>query len=75
MVVDSYVASDYIADLEIPEKIKGIEVTAIRDRAIQFANNLNGTLIIPSKVKYIGQNAFQSNYLTSIVFPESIEII
>ncbi|HFD1791451.1 TPA: hypothetical protein QFP09_002541, partial [Enterococcus faecium] len=28
IVIDSYVASDYIADLEIPEKIKDIEVTA-----------------------------------------------
>ena len=54
----------------MPENLQVID-----DRAFQFANNLNGTLIIPSKVKYIGQNAFQSNYLTSIVFPESIEII
>lgn len=119
IVIDSYVASDYIADLEIPEEIKGIEVTAIRDRAfanitfksiklpdsikyigkeafresdikelvlpanleiiddraLQYANNLEGTLIIPENVRYIGQNAFQSNYLTSIIFPESLEII
>jgi len=52
---------------------KNLEV--IDDRAFQFANNLEGTLIIPENVKYIGQNAFQSNCLTSIVFPESIEII
>ncbi|WP_270276926.1 leucine-rich repeat domain-containing protein [Enterococcus casseliflavus] len=73
IVIDSYVASDYIADLEIPEEIKGIEVTAIRDRA--FANITFKSIKLPDSIKYIGKEAFRESDIKELVLPANLEII
>jgi hypothetical protein len=73
IVVDSYVASDYIADLEIPEKIKGIEVTAIRDRA--FANITFKSIKLPDSIKYIGKEAFRESDIKELILPKNLEVI
>ncbi|EOD5311405.1 leucine-rich repeat domain-containing protein [Enterococcus faecalis] len=73
IVVDSYVASDYIADLEIPEKIKGIEVTAIRDRA--FANVTLKSIKLPDSIKYIGKEAFRESDIKELILPENLQVI
>lgn len=73
IVIDSYVASDYIADLEIPEKIKGIEVTAIRDRA--FANVTFKSIKLPDSVKYIGKEAFRESDVKELILPENLQVI
>ncbi|HFD1815272.1 TPA: leucine-rich repeat domain-containing protein [Enterococcus hirae] len=73
IVIDSYVASDYIADLEIPEKIKDIEVTAIRDRA--FANITFKSIKLPDSIKYIGKEAFRESDVKELVLPENLEVI
>lgn len=73
IVIDSYVASDYIADLKIPEEIKGIEVTAIRDRA--FANITFKSFKLPDSIKYIGKEAFRESDIKELVLPANLEII
>ncbi|EOV2456175.1 leucine-rich repeat domain-containing protein [Enterococcus faecalis] len=73
IVVDSYVASDYIADLEIPEKIKDIEVTAIRDRA--FANVTLKSIKLPDSLKYIGKEAFRESDIKELILPKNLEVI
>ncbi len=73
IVIDSYVASDYIADLEIPDKIKGIGVTAIRDRA--FANVTFKTIKLPDSIKYIGKEAFRESDVKELILPKNIEVI
>ncbi|MGM0235510.1 hypothetical protein IGL16_000714 [Enterococcus sp. AZ117] len=73
IVVDSYIASDYIADLEIPDKIKGIEVTAIRDRA--FANVTFKTIKLPDGIRYIGKEAFRESDIKELVLPENLQVI
>lgn len=73
IVIDSYVASDYIADLQIPEKIKDIEVTAIRDRA--FANITFKSIKLPDSIKYIGKEAFRESDIKELVLPENLEVI
>ena len=73
IVIDSYVASDYIADLEIPDKIKGIEVTAIRDRA--FANVTFKTIKLPDSIKYIGKEAFRESDIKELILPKNLEVI
>ncbi|MDA3973193.1 leucine-rich repeat domain-containing protein [Enterococcus thailandicus] len=73
IVVDSYVASDYIADLEIPDKIKDIEVTAIRDRA--FANITFKSIKLPDFIKYIGKEAFRESDAKELILPKNLEVI
>lgn len=73
IVIDSYVASDYIADLEIPDKIKGIEVTAIRDRA--FANITFKSIKLPNSIRYIGKEAFRESDIKELVLPENLQVI
>lgn len=73
IVVDSYVASDYIADLEIPDKIKGIEVTGIRDRA--FANITLKSFKLPDSIRYIGKEAFRESDIKELVLPENLQVI
>ncbi|WP_244323056.1 leucine-rich repeat domain-containing protein [Enterococcus casseliflavus] len=73
IVVDSYVASDYIADLQIPEKIKDIEVTAIRDRA--FANITFKSIKLPNSIKYIGKEAFRESDIKDLILPENLQVI
>lgn len=73
IVIDSYVASDYTADLEIPDKIKGIEVTAIRDRA--FANVTFKSIKLPDSVKYIGKEAFRESDVKELILPKNLEVI
>ncbi|MGM8155801.1 leucine-rich repeat domain-containing protein [Enterococcus faecalis] len=73
IVIDSYVASDYIADLEIPDKIKGITVTAIRDRA--FANITFKSIKLPDSVKYIGKEAFRESDIKELILPENLQVI
>lgn len=73
IVIDSYVASDYIADLEIPEKIKDIEVTAIRDRA--FANVTFKSIKLPNSIRYIGKEAFRESDIKELVLPENLQVI
>lgn len=73
IVVDSYVASDYIADLEIPDKIKDIEVTAIRDRA--FANVTFKTIKLSNNIRYIGKEAFRESDIKELVLPENLQVI
>ncbi|MCV3110441.1 leucine-rich repeat domain-containing protein [Enterococcus hirae] len=73
IVVDSYVASDYIADLEIPDKIKDIEVTAIRDRA--FANITFKSIKLPDFIKYIGKEAFRESDVKELILPKNLEVI
>lgn len=73
IVVDSYVASDYVADLEIPDKIKDIEVTAIRDRA--FANVTLKSIKLPDSIKYIGKEAFRESDIKELVLPENLQVI
>lgn len=73
IVIDSYVASDYIADLEIPDKIKGIEVTAIRDRA--FANVTFKSIKLPNSIRYIGKEAFRESDIKELVLPANLEVI
>ncbi|MFB8587124.1 leucine-rich repeat domain-containing protein [Enterococcus thailandicus] len=73
IVVDSYVASDYIADLKIPDKIKGIEVTAIRDRA--FANITFKSIKLPNSIRYIGKEAFRESDIKELVLPENLQVI
>lgn len=73
IVIDSYVASDYIAELEIPDKIKGIEVTAIRDRA--FANITFKSIKLPDSIKYIGKEAFRESDIKELILPKNLEVI
>lgn len=73
IVVDSYVASDYVADLEIPDKIKDIEVTAIRDRA--FANVTLKSIKLPDSIKYIGKEAFRESDIKELILPKNLEVI
>lgn len=73
IVIDSYVASDYIADLEIPDKIKGIEVTAIRDRA--FVNITFKSIKLPNSIRYIGKEAFRESDIKELVLPENLQVI
>ncbi|HGD7096792.1 TPA: leucine-rich repeat domain-containing protein [Enterococcus faecium] len=73
IVIDNYVASDYIADLEIPDKIKGIEVTAIRDRA--FANITFKSIKLPDSIKYIGKEAFRESDVKELILPKNLEVI
>lgn len=73
IVIDSYVASDYIADLQIPEKIKDIEVTAIRDRA--FANVTFKSIKLPDSIRYIGKEAFRESDIKELILPKNLEVI
>ncbi|MFG5507447.1 leucine-rich repeat domain-containing protein [Enterococcus faecalis] len=73
IVIDSYVASDYVADLEIPDKIKDIEVTAIRDRA--FANITLKSIKLPNSIKYIGKEAFRESDIKELFLPKNLEMI
>ncbi|MET2017134.1 MULTISPECIES: leucine-rich repeat domain-containing protein [Enterococcus] len=73
IVIDNYVASDYIADLEITDKIKGIEVTAIRDRA--FANVTLKSIKLPDSIKYIGKEAFRESDVKELILPKNLEVI
>lgn len=73
IVVDSYIASDYVANLEIPEKIKGIKVTAVKDRA--FANITLKSIKLPDSLKYIGKEAFRESDVKELVLSRNLEVI
>ncbi|EGO8637119.1 leucine-rich repeat domain-containing protein [Enterococcus faecalis] len=57
----------------MPEKIKGIEVTAIRDRA--FANVTLESIKLPDSIKYIGKEAFRESDIKELILPENLQVI
>ena len=59
--------------LLIPEKINGITVNEIGERAFALCNLTS--VVIPEGVKSIGFYAFSSNSLTSITIPKSVKSV
>jgi hypothetical protein len=60
-------------DVQIPERINGLPVTAIGNRA--FAANELKSVTIPNSVTSIGAGAFFENRLSSITIPNSVTSI
>lgn len=73
IMINSYSTSDYYEDLTIPSEIKGIPVTAIKDKA--FANVTLKSINLPNSIKYIGKEAFRESTIESINLPEDLEVI
>jgi len=70
-------------DIQIPSEIRGLPVTAIRDRAFipgrrhlpngsDYRQPLLTSVIIPDSVTLIGRYAFAENQLTTITLPNSV---
>ena len=57
-------------EINIPEKINGLPVTAIGDEAF-FRKKLT-SITFPNTVANIGRRAFSFNRLTSLTLPDSI---
>ncbi|EGP5438660.1 leucine-rich repeat domain-containing protein (plasmid) [Enterococcus faecium] len=72
-MINSYSTSDYYEDLTIPSEIKGIPVTAIKDKA--FANVTLKSINLPDTIKYIGKEAFRESTIESINLPTDLEVI
>lgn len=73
IMINSYSTSDYYEDLTIPSEIKGIPVTAIKDKA--FANVTLKSINLPDTIKYIGKEAFRESTIESINLPTDLEVI
>ena len=67
------------ADIVIPSRLHGIDVTVIGEGAFQGVwgseNSRIRTVVLPEKLKKIGSAAFSSNSIGAIVFPETLEEI
>lgn len=57
-------------DINIPEKINGLPVTAIGDEAF-FRKKLT-SITFPNTITYIGNRAFSYNRLTALILPDSL---
>lgn len=64
----NYIGSD--TDVEIPNRIGGLEITKIAANALSGYNLTS--VIMPDSIEEIGDNAFANNSLTSIVIPQSV---
>jgi len=62
-----------VKDVKIPEKIKGLPVTAIGNSA--FTKNKITNITIPNSITTIGNEAFYENQLTSVTIPNSVTAI
>lgn len=72
---DAYVHVQYKGDVVIPEKYKGMPVTAIGDSAFLLCEELT-SVTIPEGIKSIGNSAFDGcSALTEISLPQSLESI
>lgn len=60
--------------LVIPEKIQGMPVTVIGERAFAYGYNFS-SVTIPDSVIEIGKRAFSQIHLSSIIIPASVRII
>ena len=58
--------------LTIPDKINGVSVTAIGDRAFYGLKNLIGVLRLPAAITRIGAEAFYGTGLSTVYLPSSL---
>ena len=58
--------------LTIPDKINGVSVTAIGDRAFYGIKNLPGVLGLPAAITRIGAEAFYGTGLSTVYLPSSL---
>ena len=58
--------------LTIPDKINGVSVTAIGDRAFYGLKNLTGVLRLPAAITRIGAEAFYGTGLSTVYLPASL---
>lgn len=58
--------------LTIPDKINGVSVTAIGDRAFYGLKNLTGVLKLPAAITRIGAEAFYGTGLSTVYLPASL---
>lgn len=58
--------------LTIPDKINGVSVTAIGDRAFYGLKNLTGVLRLPAAITRIGAEAFYGTGLSTVYLPSSL---
>ena len=58
--------------LTIPDKINGVSVTAIGDRAFYGLKNLTGVLRLPAAITRIGTEAFYGTGLSTVYLPSSL---
>ncbi len=68
------------SDITIPESVSGTKVTGIADVnvfgtvTIFYAQGIT-SVVLPSGIKTIGENAFKGNDLTSVILPEGLQSI
>ena len=58
--------------LTIPDKINGVSVTAIEERAFYGCQSLAGVLQLPHSITQIGAEAFYGTGLTTVYLPASL---
>ncbi len=68
-------SADVTGDVKIPQKVRGLAVTAVKDRA--FAGNQAITsVVLPTSVRLMGKEAFRGcTGLVSVVLPPLLETI
>ena len=71
--ITDYLCYSTIKDVVIPEKINGVPVTSIGEKAF-YTNSLT-SVVIPDSVTSIGNSAFRKNKLTSVIIPNSVATI
>ncbi len=60
-----------------PQGVLTLDVgcVGIADSSFMQVSSINGNLVIPESVKYIGSNAFQATYISSVTLPSSLDYL
>ncbi len=74
ITIKSYIGFDDLDVVVIPDRINGLSVTKIGEKAFENCKTIK-KVILPRGLDVIGNRAFQGSGINSIVLPENLSII
>lgn len=74
ITIKSYIGFDDLDDVVIPDRINGLSVTKIGEKAFENCKTVK-KVILPKGLDVIGNGAFQGSGINSIILPENLSVI